>query len=73
MKGYSRNRASVLDCFVSYSDTPVGDGSFQSAEMQLAYSTAPINWADRHFSTQNVNSLKQLEFFPHIFYIQGQL
>ena len=38
--------ALLLDCLISYPGRPLG-GSHPSGKMQLVYSTAPADWADK--------------------------
>ena len=44
----SITRTSRLNCLVSYPGHLFGGwGSYPTAEAQLVYSTAPVNWADK--------------------------
>ena len=52
MKGYSAflkipalPEPSSSDCLMSYLGHLLERGSYSSVEMQLVYSTAPVNWA----------------------------
>ena len=40
---------SPSDCLVSYPGHSLGGGSYPSAEMQVVYSTSPVDWATDFF------------------------
>ena len=44
----SITRASPADCLVSYPGHLLGGGSYSYVEVQLVYSTAPVDWAIGH-------------------------